>query len=149
MNEHYSFLFLCVFTFSFGWNSSPIMSRSNCIIILIMFHSKIDLYKTTDYEIRALLSTNVSNWNHWSILTIPNIAHCAPPLIGDCQYLHDENIFGDRFFYFSYLHIRRILAKFQYLYHYNFWNYDRFSQGGAHKMMILWFKHCISSKYLK
>ena len=40
-------------------------------------------------------------------------------------------------------------GQISWLYHFNFWNYDRFLKGGAHKVMILRSKHCTSGKYLK
>ena len=53
-----------------------------------------------------------------NILTQPNIrggGHNVTPLLGKHQYLPDDDRFGfaDRFFYISYRHIWRIVAKFQ------------------------------------
>ena len=67
------------------------------------------------------------------------------PLIGNCQYLPDEKVFWDRFISSYLTHS----CQSSWPYHSHFWNYDCFSKGSAHKMMILRIKHCISSKYLK
>ena len=65
------------------------------------------------------------------------------PLLGDRQYLLDEKIFGDMFFLLFISTYLTHSGQISWLYHYN---YDRFSYGGAHKMIILRSKHCTSGK---
>ena len=84
-------------------------------------------------------------------LTLPNIeggTMCPPPIRRSPISSWWKSFWWHIFLLFISTYLTHS-GQISWLYRYNLLNYDSFSKGCAHKMMISRSKHCTSSKYLK